>query len=156
MKSNCGGEGGIRTHEALRLTHFPGVLLRPLGHLTIFYFQEFRKSHLDSPKKRAYSKIKHAFIQASIVSSSLAALYLTLLFENCDKHWYPTPLAWENWEIDLNLLACRLKKYHEISVHNIPHDNPDDFDKNINNQANLPDRFLALNISLENMPNLAD
>ena len=29
-----GGEGGIRTLEGLRLTHFPGVLLRPLGHLT--------------------------------------------------------------------------------------------------------------------------
>ena len=29
-----GGEGGIRTLEAFRLTHFPGVLLRPLGHLT--------------------------------------------------------------------------------------------------------------------------
>ena len=35
-----GGEGGIRTLEALRLTHFPGVLLRPLGHLTskLFFF----------------------------------------------------------------------------------------------------------------------
>ena len=29
-----GGERGIRTLEAFRLTHFPGVLLRPLGHLT--------------------------------------------------------------------------------------------------------------------------
>ena len=29
-----GGEGGIRTLEAFRLTHFPGVLLRPLGHLS--------------------------------------------------------------------------------------------------------------------------
>ena len=27
-----GGGGGIRTLEAFRLTHFPGVLLRPLGH----------------------------------------------------------------------------------------------------------------------------
>lgn len=33
-KENNGGEGGIRTLEALRPTHFPGVLLRPLGHLT--------------------------------------------------------------------------------------------------------------------------
>ncbi len=32
-----GGEGGIRTLEAFRLTHFPGVLLRPLGHLTRGY-----------------------------------------------------------------------------------------------------------------------
>jgi hypothetical protein len=29
-----GGERGIRTLEAFRLTHFPGVLLQPLGHLT--------------------------------------------------------------------------------------------------------------------------
>ena len=33
-----GGEGGIRTLEAFRLTHFPGVLLRPLGHLTKIFF----------------------------------------------------------------------------------------------------------------------
>ena len=30
-----GGEGGIRTHDTLPYTHFPGVLLRPLGHLTV-------------------------------------------------------------------------------------------------------------------------
>ena len=29
-----GGEGGIRTLDRLPYTHFPGVLLRPLGHLT--------------------------------------------------------------------------------------------------------------------------
>jgi hypothetical protein len=31
----CGGEGGIRTLERFPVTHFPGVRLRPLGHLTI-------------------------------------------------------------------------------------------------------------------------
>ena len=30
----CGGEGGIRTLDTVRYTHFPGVLLRPLGHLS--------------------------------------------------------------------------------------------------------------------------
>ena len=31
-----GGERGIRTLETLQtLTHFPGVLLKPLGHLTV-------------------------------------------------------------------------------------------------------------------------
>ena len=30
-----GEEGGIRTLETLRFTHFPGVRLRPLGHLSI-------------------------------------------------------------------------------------------------------------------------
>ena len=30
-----GGEGGIRTHDRLlTYTHFPGVLLKPLGHLS--------------------------------------------------------------------------------------------------------------------------
>ena len=32
-----GGEGGIRTPDTLPYTHFPGVLLQPLGHLTILY-----------------------------------------------------------------------------------------------------------------------
>ncbi len=31
-----GGEGGIRTLDTLPYTHFPGVLLQPLGHLTKF------------------------------------------------------------------------------------------------------------------------
>ncbi len=31
-----GGEGGIRTLDTFPYTHFPGVLLRPLGHLTMF------------------------------------------------------------------------------------------------------------------------
>ena len=33
-----GGEGGIRTLDTLPYTHFPGVLLQPLGHLTILSF----------------------------------------------------------------------------------------------------------------------
>ena len=35
-----GGGGGIRTLEAFRLTHFPGVLLRPLGHPSEILFDE--------------------------------------------------------------------------------------------------------------------
>ena len=31
-----GGERGIRTLDTFRYTHFPGVLLRPLGHLSVF------------------------------------------------------------------------------------------------------------------------
>ena len=34
-KTLDGGEGGIRTLDTLRYTHFPGVLLRPLGHFTV-------------------------------------------------------------------------------------------------------------------------
>lgn len=30
-----GGEGGIRTLDTLPYTHFPGVLLQPLGHFTM-------------------------------------------------------------------------------------------------------------------------
>ena len=39
--SSCleyGGEGGIRTPDTLPYTHFPGVLLQPLGHLTKLLF----------------------------------------------------------------------------------------------------------------------
>ena len=32
-----GGEGGIRTLDTLPYTHFPGVLLQPLGQLTVFF-----------------------------------------------------------------------------------------------------------------------
>ena len=32
-----GGDGGIRTHDTgLPYTHFPGVRLRPLGHVSAF------------------------------------------------------------------------------------------------------------------------
>ncbi len=34
FKKRYGGEGGIRTLDTLPYTHFPGVLLQPLGHLT--------------------------------------------------------------------------------------------------------------------------
>ncbi len=36
MRIIFGGEGGIRTLDTLlTYTHFPGVLLQPLGHFTI-------------------------------------------------------------------------------------------------------------------------
>jgi hypothetical protein len=35
FKHFYGGEGGIRTLDTLPYTRFPGVRLRPLGHLTI-------------------------------------------------------------------------------------------------------------------------
>ena len=38
QRTSC-GEGGIRTRGALlELTHFPGVRLRPLGHLSFTRF----------------------------------------------------------------------------------------------------------------------
>jgi hypothetical protein len=40
LKYKNGGERGIRTLETLlTLTHFPGVLLQPLGHLTVRLLQ---------------------------------------------------------------------------------------------------------------------
>ena len=46
-----GGERGIRTLDTLlTYTHFPGVLLQPLGHLTVFL--EFFETSL-------YSKARH-------------------------------------------------------------------------------------------------
>lgn len=36
FKREDGGDGEIRTLEGLPLTHFPGVLLQPLGHVTLF------------------------------------------------------------------------------------------------------------------------
>ena len=35
MDRVIGGEGGIRTLDTFPYTHFPGVRLRPLGHLTV-------------------------------------------------------------------------------------------------------------------------
>ena len=36
LDNKCGGEGGIRTlDELLTHTHFPGVLLKPLGRLSV-------------------------------------------------------------------------------------------------------------------------
>ena len=32
-----GGERGVRTLDTLPYTHFPGVLLQPLGHLTVLF-----------------------------------------------------------------------------------------------------------------------
>jgi hypothetical protein len=37
IHTQFGGEGGIRTLDTLPYTHFPGVLLQPLGHLTKFW-----------------------------------------------------------------------------------------------------------------------
>ncbi len=37
-----GGEGGIRTPDTLPYTHFPGVLLQPLGHLTTLFVKWHR------------------------------------------------------------------------------------------------------------------
>ena len=41
-----GGEGGIRTLGTVRYTHFPGVLFRPLRHLSKFRGSTLHKAGL--------------------------------------------------------------------------------------------------------------
>ena len=45
-----GGEGGIRTLDTFPYTRFPGELLQPLGHLTVFF--EERNSTQATIKKQ--------------------------------------------------------------------------------------------------------
>ena len=46
LTSSIGGERGIRTLDTLRYTHFPGVLLRPLGQLSRnFYLYHLLPNH---------------------------------------------------------------------------------------------------------------
>ena len=50
-----GGQGGIRTHEAVTPTRVPVVLLKPLGHLsktTSFECGNFFKLHIQNPADR--------------------------------------------------------------------------------------------------------
>ncbi len=42
LSKEYGGEGGIRTLDTLPYTHFPGVLLQPLGHLTKLFVSLYR------------------------------------------------------------------------------------------------------------------
>ena len=44
LTSVVGGEGGIRTLDTFPYTHFPGVLLKPLGHLTGKSLTTYRQS----------------------------------------------------------------------------------------------------------------
>lgn len=44
LELEYGGERGSRTLDTLRYTHFPGVLLRPLGHLTVTFNTENLKT----------------------------------------------------------------------------------------------------------------
>ena len=64
-----GGEIGIRTLEALSaLTHFPGVRLRPLGHLSSF---SGRKSTKKYPSPALL--LKHFFIFKKIMKKNRTA-----------------------------------------------------------------------------------
>ena len=61
----AGGQSGIRTHETLPSTHFPGVRLRPLGHLSVAVLLA-RRSVISKPPKLAPLPITaHYFITKS-------------------------------------------------------------------------------------------
>ncbi len=65
----CGGERGIRTLEAFRLTHFPGVLLRPLGHLTGGTYGAH--SSLEALRLQGSGLQRHAFHLLSYITAEL-------------------------------------------------------------------------------------
>ncbi len=48
-----GGEGGIRTLDTrLTYTHFPGVLLQPLGHFTVICAQAAMKTSVACAERK--------------------------------------------------------------------------------------------------------
>jgi hypothetical protein len=56
LKEKC-GETGIRTLDTLwGYTHFPGVLLKPLGHLSFYYKVEW--GHKEINKKQALQALQ--------------------------------------------------------------------------------------------------
>ena len=64
-----GGEGGIRTLDTLPYTHFPGVLLQPLGHLS-GYCLLWRAAAGEYTRSRACSKQLH-FVSGLIVPAKV-------------------------------------------------------------------------------------
>ena len=73
-----GGERGIRTLEAFRLTHFPGVLLRPLGHLTDMAILSQKQL---GDKKRRNSSSEAFGIQATLAFGGLALFYFHAFYQ---------------------------------------------------------------------------
>ena len=55
----CGGEGGIRTLDTLPYTHFPGVLLQPLGHLS--GYPAPKGTQKVKPERRGVQSMKRVF-----------------------------------------------------------------------------------------------
>ncbi len=79
-----GGEGGIRTLDTLPYTHFPGVLLQPLGHLTKFSLLEV-----------AFGAHCACILPTSSVGShSDTAPNFGLCFNVFSQHEFAAPLRW--------------------------------------------------------------
>lgn len=85
-----GGGGGIRTLEALRLTHFPGVLLRPLGHPSAFW--RCRKALPFATERRTYYGLSLEI--ASLFRPITASVSVTAAPRNC--HWLPDRASHHN------------------------------------------------------------
>jgi hypothetical protein len=82
----CGGEGGIRTLEAFRLTHFPGVLLRPLGHLT------GDKTAVYNPALSKAANFTQVVQQRQSLSPDFLFLYYLVLWRSIGRLGSPTIL----------------------------------------------------------------
>ena len=78
-----GGEGGIRTPDTLPYTHFPGVLLQPLGHLTILFFPLLPGTGANlgkyvSPVNQLFKKIARlAKLQATCSLNARESIFLS-------------------------------------------------------------------------------
>ncbi len=78
-----GGEGGIRTPDTLPYTHFPGVLLQPLGHLTILSFPLLPGTGANlgkyvSPVNQLFKKIARlAKLQATCSLNARESIFLS-------------------------------------------------------------------------------
>ncbi len=78
-----GGEGGIRTPDTLPYTHFPGVLLQPLGHLTILSFPLLPGTGANlgkyiSPVNQLFKKIDRlAKLQATCSLNARESIFLS-------------------------------------------------------------------------------
>ncbi len=81
-----GGEGGIRTPDTLPYTHFPGVLLQPLGHLTILSFP------LSLGTGANLGKYVSLVNQLFLKSARLAKLHATC-WQNARQSFFLSPLS---------------------------------------------------------------
>ena len=79
-----GGEGGIRTLDTLPYTHFPGVLLQPLGHLTKFSLLEVAFG----------ARCACILPTSSVGSHSDTAPNFGLCFNVFSQHEFAAPLRW--------------------------------------------------------------
>jgi hypothetical protein len=92
LKIVYGGEGGIRTLGTLPYTHFPGVRLRPLGHLTSGAQSITTRASADSVSLAfQFLELLHrVFVLVSL--SCLSLWSVSLMQDGAGSGWVKTPL----------------------------------------------------------------